>query len=126
MEAEHICGSELVGGCSPLPPSSSHQPEKFVPSGLSSVSNSLLSEGTAILVLLLLLKRREARVRLEWMSPVLGHCRGGASEDGVSLGAALCPLSWHNEGLFLICVSPGGLLLSVAVFETHPLFSENQ
>lgn len=52
--------------------------------------------------------------------------QGGAGGDGVSLGAALCHLSWHNEGLFLICVSPGGLLLSVDVFEMPPLFSENQ
>lgn len=55
-----------------------------------------------------------------------GTLQGGASGDGVSLGAALCHLSWHNEGLFLICVSPGELLLSIAVFETLPLFSENQ
>lgn len=48
LEAEPLCGSELVGGCSLLPPSSSHQPEKFVPPGLSSVSNFLLPEGAAI------------------------------------------------------------------------------
>lgn len=59
---------------------------------------------------LLLLKRREVKVCSGRMSPAL---QGGAGGDGVSLG----------EQHFVIC--PGIIWVS-AVFETHPLFSENQ
>lgn len=76
-------------------------------------------------MVLFLLRRREVKVPSGWMSPALGHFR----EVPVGMQSAWEQHFVTCSGIMRGCslsVSPVELLLEIAVFETHPLFSENQ